>query len=402
MGNSTKVTCLRGAWQKRNAYIIENDLIRLVTLTGGGHIAELRFREGLNLPTVNPLWVPPWKTMEPYQYKEKIHGAKYGKIDTGKLICGIAGHNLCLDYFGASSPEESKQGLSIHGEAPSARWRATRKSSNPGRADLEMAVRLPVAGLRFTRQITIRQGESVVYLKEKVTNEKKADHFFHWTQHVTLGPPFLKPKHCRTFMPGTKGRTFSHGYDEGKALLVSSRDFRWPFAPGVSGAKVDLTRPFSKSGRGILATVLLRPDREVVYVAALNTEENLLMGYCFKRTDFPWVALWEENCARTAPPWNGITQSRGLEFGSTPFAVGKREAFANGPLFGTPYFSLVPAKGQATVNYVSFLAAVPKGFVEVADISIQEGNIVVAGRNNKGKPVTVEVRASGLRQGTLA
>jgi hypothetical protein len=395
-----KVTCTRGSWQKRDAYVIENNLIRLVTLTGGGHIAEMRFRAGLHLPTLNPLWVPPWKTLEPYRYKESIHGAKYGKIDTGKLICGIAGHNLCLDYFGAASPEENKQGLSIHGEAPSARWRATRASSKPGRADLEMAVRLPVAGLRFTRQITIRQGESVVYLKEKVINERKADHFFHWTQHVTLSPPFLQPKHSRTFMSGTKGRTFPHGY-EGKELLVSSRNFQWPLAPGVSGAKVDLTRPFTKSGRGILATVLLRPDREVQYVAALNTEANLIMGYCFKRTDFPWVALWEENCARTDAPWNGETQSRGLEFGSTPFPVGRREAFSNGPLFGAPHFSLVPAKGQKTVNYVSFLAAAPKGFAEVRDINIEKGKIVVAGQSNRGKPVSLEIRASGLRQGSL-
>ncbi|MCL5670498.1 MAG: hypothetical protein M1423_04265 [Acidobacteria bacterium] len=402
METLAKVTCTRGSWQKRDAYVMENNLIRFVALTGGGHIAEIRFRNGLDLPTLNPLWVPPWKTMEPYQYKEKIHAAQYGKADTGKLICGIAGHNLCLDYFGAASPEEVKQGLSIHGEAPSARWRATRKSSKSGRADLEMAVHLPVAGLQFTRQITIRQGESVVYLKEKVINEKKADHFFHWTQHVTLSPPFLKPRHCRTFLPGSKGRTFPHGYDEGKALLVSSHNFEWPFAPGVSGAKVDLTRPFAKSGRGILATVLLRPDREVAYVAALNTEENLLMGYCFKRADFPWVALWEENCARTDAPWNEVTQSRGLEFGSTPFPVGKREAFANGPLFGAPHFSMVPAKGQKTVNYLAFLAVAPKGLAEIRDINIQRGKIVVEGQSAKGKPVTLEVRASGLRQGSLA
>ncbi len=402
MGTSAKVTCSRGAWKKRDAYVIENNLIRLVALTGGGHIAEMRFQKGLGLSSLNPLWVPPWKAIEPYQYNEKKHAARYGTIGTGKLIGGIAGHNLCLDYFGAASPEENKQGLSIHGEAPSMRWRATRKISSPGRGELEMAVRLPVAGLRFQRQIKIRQGESVVYFKEKVTNEKKADHFFHWTQHVTLGPPFLKPRHSRAFVSGTKGRTFPHGYDEGKALLESSRNFEWPFAPSVSGAKVDLTRPFSRSGRGILATVMLRPDREVQYVAGLNTEENLMVAYCFNRTDFPWVAIWEENLARTEAPWNGKTQSRGLEFGSTPFPVGKREAFENGPLFGAPHFSMVPAKGQKTVNYLSFLATVPKGFAEIRDISLEKGKIVVTGQNKRGKTLVVEVRASGLRQGTLA
>lgn len=396
MREFARVRCSRISWQDRAGYAIENDLIRLVALTGGGHIAEFRFREGLTLPTVNPLWRPPWKTIEPYEYKEKIHGSLYGGIDTGKTGSGIVGHNICLDYFGPPSPEESKHGLSIHGEAPCARWRATRISAKQGLAKLEMTVQLPVAGLQFTRRIKVRLGESVAYFKETVANRNKADHFFHWTQHVTLGPPFLDSKHCRVFIPGTKGRTYPHGY-ENKELLQSSRDFQWPFAPGVSGAKVDLSRPLTKSGRGFVATVLLKPDREIEYIAALNTKENLIIGYCFKRTDFPWVAIWEENCARKEPPWNGISQTRGLEFGSTPFPVLRREAFANGPLFGTPHFSTVPARGQKSVSYVSFLAPVPKGFAEIVEIDVKQGKIAIAGRNTEGKSVNVMVPVTGFR-----
>jgi len=400
MQTSAKVRCSRVAWKEREGYAIENDRVRLVTLAGGGHIAEFRFREGLDVSTLNPLWEPPWKAIEPYQYKEAIHGKKYGELTTGKLLSGVAGHSLCLDYFGAPSPEESRQGLSIHGEAPSSRWRATRIRTSPRQAQLEMAVRLPAAGLRFARQISIRQGESVAYFRETVFNERKADHFFHWTQHVTLGPPFLHPKHSRTFIPGDKGRTFPHGY-EGKELLQSSRDFRWPLAPGVSGEKINLSQPFIKSGRGFVATVLLKPDREVQSIAALNTRENLIMGYCFRRADFPWVAVWEENCARPDPPWNGKCQSRGLEFGSTPFPVGRREAFANGPLFGAPHFSVVPAKGRVTAHYVSFLAAVPKGFVDVRRINVEDRKIVVEGRTRGGKAALLEIPAAGLRKGSM-
>ena len=62
MKTSAKVGCSRATWQQRPCYAIENDRVRLVTLTGGGHIAEFRFRKGLNCSTVNPMWVPPWKT----------------------------------------------------------------------------------------------------------------------------------------------------------------------------------------------------------------------------------------------------------------------------------------------------------------------------------------------------
>ncbi len=374
---------------------MENDLVRLVTLTGGGHIAEFQFRSGLNLPTVNPLWIPPWKTIEPQQYKEKKHAKTYGPMETGKTVACVVGHCICLDYFGAPSPEETKQGLSIHGEAPCSRWRATRVGKLKGRAVLEMGVQLPVAGLQFTRQITIREGESVAYFKEKVKNLKKADHFFHWTQHVTLGPPFLHPKDCLTFVPGTKAKTFPHGY-EGKELLQFSKEFRWPFAPGAKGGKIDISKPLTKRGRGFVATVLLRPDREMQYVAALNTKENLLIGYCFKREDFPWVSIWEENRARKESPWGGVSETRGLEFGSTPFPVGRREAFANGPLFGAPHFSLVPAKGEKTASYLAFLSPVPKGFEEVRDIEARDKKIVVTGRNKRGVTVKLKIPAAGL------
>src|SRR5207247_2224726 len=118
-------------------------------------------------------------------------------------------------------------------------------------AVLEMSVNLPVAERTFTRQIRVRRGESVAYLKEEVVNQKKADHFFQWTQHVTLGPPFLSHKHSRVFVSATRGRTFPHGY-EGKELLATAQDFRWPTATGVQGNPVALRPPLSHPGLGFV------------------------------------------------------------------------------------------------------------------------------------------------------
>ncbi len=389
------LVCKRSSWRGRQAFVLENDLIRLVTLTGGGHIAEFRFREGSGPSALNPLWIPPWKTIEPYRYREETHTAVYGAPAAGRMIAGIVGHNLCLDYFGGPSREEARQGLSIHGEAPSLRWRKVRARVSKQEVALELAVRLPIARLRFRLQIKMRREESVVYFREELMNESKADHLCHWTQHVTLGPPFLAPEQSRVFISGTRGRTFPHGY-EGKALLESSRDFRWPHAPSRTGASVDLRQPFIRAGLGFVATVLLDPRRNQEYIAALNAQEHLLLGYCFARADFPWTAVWEENRARTDAPWSGRTQARGLEFGSTPFPVGRLEAFANGPLFGAPHFSVVPARSRKTVDYLSFLAGVPPGFYEVGDIGCATGEILIEGRGAKGARVKVRLPAGGL------
>ena len=391
---TAQLACLKTNWNGRQAYTLRNDRVQLVTLPGGGHIAEFQFLPETGLPVLNPLWVPPWKSMEPYQYRAEKHAALYGPVNEGKLLSGIAGHNICLDYFGPPSEEEAAQGLSTHGEAPSAKWEKTKLHATSDEASLTLAVRLPVAGLRFTREIRLRRGESVAYFTETVRNERKADHFFHWTQHVTLSPPFLGHDTSRIAISATRGITHPGGYG-GNELLASGRNFYWPFAPARSGGSIDLTRPFASQGLGFLVAILLNPRRQVQYVTALNEPHGLLLGYCFRRADFPWVAIWEENQARTAAPWNGLCQTRGLEFGSTPSPVTRREAFAASPLFDTPTFSIVPAKGKTTARYLTFLAHVPEGFSLVRDIQVTKNEVLIQG---SGRRSSLHLPASGLAE----
>jgi hypothetical protein len=379
---TTQLACLKTKWNGREAYTLHNDLVEMVTLPGGGHIAEFQFLPSTGLPVLNPLWVPPWKSMEPYEYRAEKDAAVYGPVNEGKLLSGIAGHNICLDYFGPPSEEEAAQGLSTHGEAPSAKWQKTKLHTTSQEVSLTLAVRLPVAGLRFSREIRLRRGESVAYFAETVLNENKADHFFHWTQHVTLSPPFLGYDTSRIAISATRGRTHPAGYG-GNDLLAAGRNFHWPFAPSQSGGSIDLTRPFARQGLGFLVSLMLNPRRQVQFITALNLPDRLLLGYCFRRADFPWVAIWEENQARTAAPWNGRCQTRGLEFGSTPSPVTRREAFAVSPLFDTPTFSIVPAKGKTTAHYVSFLAQVPADFGMVREVQIARNAIVIQGSGHR-------------------
>jgi len=378
MAKTDHPVCSKTRWQGREAYTLSNGLLQMVNLTGGGHIAELRFAHGSGFPTLNPLWIPNWKGMEPFQYRAKAHAKRYGPILEAKLLSGIAGHNICLDYFGPPSEEEAAQGLSTHGEAPSLKWRKSSARLTARQLSLTLSVHLPEAGLQFSREIEMRAGESVVYLKETVTNERKLDHFFHWTQHATLAPPFVAPEDGRVFMSATKGITSPAGYG-GKALLESGKEFQWPLAPASTGGEVDLSHCLTRRGLGIIASLLLDPTRDVQFVGALNTRHRLLFAYCFHRADYPWVTIWEENCARESAPWNGRAQTRGLEFGSAPLPVTRREAFTQGPIFGTPTLSTVPARGRLTISYVAFLAHLPEGFGEVRDISLGKNEIRVQG-----------------------
>src|SRR5256714_7379844 len=100
-------------FQGRRAHSIENADLRVTVLAGGGHIAGiLDKRSG-----VNPLWIPPWRSIEPSSYDPARH-PEYGGDAESRLLAGIMGHNLCLDVFGAPSAAEAAARMSVHGEGP--------------------------------------------------------------------------------------------------------------------------------------------------------------------------------------------------------------------------------------------------------------------------------------------
>ena len=68
----------------RRARSIENDHLRVTVLEEGGHIAEILEKE----TNVNPLWVPPWPSIEPSMYDPQQH-PEYGAAIDAKLLAGI-------------------------------------------------------------------------------------------------------------------------------------------------------------------------------------------------------------------------------------------------------------------------------------------------------------------------
>ena len=60
---------MRQAFRGRRAVTIENDAIRVTVLEGGGHIAEIRDKA----TDVNPLWTPPWPSIEPEDFDHDTH-----------------------------------------------------------------------------------------------------------------------------------------------------------------------------------------------------------------------------------------------------------------------------------------------------------------------------------------
>lgn len=330
------------SYRGRRAASIENDAIRVTVLREGGHIAEVLHKAS----GVNPLWTPPWDSIEPSTHNAVQH-PEYGNGVDAKLLAGIMGHNLCLDLFGVPSAEEFAAGLGVHGEGSIAAYDI---DASDGR--LRMSVCFPIAQIRFERAIALR--EASVDIEESVESLAAFDRPIGWTQHVTLGPPFLEPGVTQFRTSATKSKVFEGDFGVAD-YLVSGAEFDWPKAPRTDAGFADLGLFNASNVSSAYTAHLMDPAREDACFTVFHPGLNLKFGYSWRRADFPWLGRWEENRSRTHAPWNSGTIACGLEFGGSPFPETRRQSIARGELFGAPTYRWLPAKGRLNVRYSIFV-----------------------------------------------
>ena len=343
----------------RKAWKLENEKLRVTVLPGGGHLAELVLKNPPGGREVNPLWVPPWPSIEPSTYSREKHGSVYGADSEAATLSGIMGHNVCFDYWGAPSPSEFRAGLSYHGEVSTLEWK--RLSGAAG--ELTYRADLPQGRTSLTR--TLRLRGPVLYFEETAENHAAFDRPFGWVQHVTFGPPFVDARASAFDASGGRGQRRAGG---------QTQEFQWPQAEGR-----DFRRFAAAERSSDMAFVLLDPARELAFVSALNTEFRQLVVYVFHRRDFPWLNVWEQNRDTRQPPWNGKARTRGMEFGNTRAAGTARAYFRMPELWGAPTFGWLEARGKITVKYLAVVVPLPAGFDRLREVRIEGSELLLIG-----------------------
>ncbi len=327
--------------QGRRAAGIENRHLRVTVLREGGHIAEILDKE----TGINPLWTPPWQSIEPSTYDPAIH--PYGSGAEAKLLAGIMGHNLCLDVFGGPSPQEAAAGITVHGEASVAPYDIEQSAGL-----IRMRATLPLAGLHFERVIELQ--DRAIRIHEAVDNLSATDRPIAWTQHVSLGPPFLAPGVTQFRVSATRSKVFETAFGADDYLRPGA-GFDWPLAPKTGEGDADLSILNGSPASSAFTAHLMDPARDDAFFLAFAPQFKLAFGYLWKRADFPWLGIWEENHSRTLPPWNGRTLARGMEFGVSPIPESRREMIGRHSLFGVPTYRWLPARSRIELEYAAFV-----------------------------------------------
>ena len=261
-------------YRGRRAAVIDGEAVRVTVLEEGGHIAEIFDKRS----GVNPLWTPPWPSIEPSAYAPARH-AEYGTTVEAPLLAGIMGHNLCVDIFGGPSDEEAAAGLTPHGEASVARY----ELDATGRAITMHAV-LPLASLRVAREIELFG--RALRIRERIDNLTACDRPIGWTQHVTLGPPFLEKGVTEFRASATRSKVFERAFGSDD-YLAPGAVFDWPLAPRADGGVADLRRFTSAAASNAYTAHLMDASRDDAFFVAFSPAPAPGVRLCVEATGFP-------------------------------------------------------------------------------------------------------------------
>ncbi len=348
-------------WEGTPSVTLANDRLRAVILLRGATVADL------TLPgdSLNPLWNPVRFSRE---------------LGRPAQPTGSTGHFVCVDGFGPVSAEERAAGLSNHGEAHLRDFEhASRKQGAV--AEVTLRTQLPLLQENFTRTFRLVDGEQVVYVESTLENLLSFDRPVQWAEHATVGSPFLESGATVCDISGVTSQTRPYQQatnpNTGSVRrLVSGRNFEWPMAPALAGDPVDMRKTPEKLGVLDHTATLVDPGREFGWVTALHPGRRLVLGYVFRRTEYPWVQTWGNY------PSTGKL-SRGMEFSTQPYDLPRRETDALGHMFGQPVFRWLPAKSKIGTRFLFFYTQVPAGFTGVSEVKFEAGRIVVEDRTSR-------------------
>jgi hypothetical protein len=318
----------------REQMVLESQVARVVVDLGGGSIGEFQLHD----LALNPL---SWAT--PTANDQSVHGF---------------GHFLCLDRWGPPSDAERTRGMPYHGEASNVRWRV---EGQPKADEVIMSARLPKAGLAIRRTIRLSTSEALFSVREEVKNENDLGRLLNMVQHPTIAPPFLDEKtvvDCN----GTLG------FAQGGALPDPEKlSARWPNALRENKEKVSLRYLRNDPNPNVVSFAI---EEKLGWVTAANAGRELLIGYLWRTTDYPWVSLWRD--VRENKP-----AARGLEFGTTglhqPFPI----LVKKNRIWDRPLFEYLDAAETMRKDYLAFLCRIPKDFEGVDSIEVNGTQLVV-------------------------
>lgn len=281
--------------------------------------------------------------------------------ENNRLGAPYRGHFLCLGRWGPPSEAERAAGMPDHGQMANMAWRGHVRKS---RHNLFMEADSPLEGLSISRKITMDDSAPVYCVDEEIINTQHLGRLYNMVQHPTLAAPFLDNNtvvHCNGNI----------GFDQFRYDQQENNYLQWPYANDDNDIQFDLRRP-DKAYNSVFSFIV-EGGAEYGWITAFNPQHQLLLGYAWRRSDYPWIHLWQH--------WEeGQIKYRGIEFGTAGIHKPFKGILKTGiKLFNENTVEYIDAGEVISRRYLSFLYHTKNytGDVKRVDVLTDKGTILV-------------------------
>ncbi|WP_336516702.1 hypothetical protein [Pollutibacter soli] len=331
---------------KRREIILHNPATRLQIALDGGAITDFH----LTSDNINPLTFRFSKDQMPVRNK---NGAAY------------QGHFLCLGRWGEPSPGEKAAGLPDHGQFANQEWQSDDSTS----LYVHMSAGSKLEGLSVDRKITLDPEQSIYVCTETVHNPTPLGKVYNMVQHPTIAAPFLNEQ-TRVYCNAERGFHFLHHKE------IEQFSSTWPMARMDILSETDM-RSSLPSVTSVHSYVVDESD-EWGWILAWSPVSKLLLGYIWKRSEYPWINLWRDY-------HEGAIRYRGLEFGTSGVHQPFSEIMTTGcfEVFGQKTFDYIDAGEFKTRKYWSFLVRPSFEILDEITLNIEGRQLTIISGNEK-------------------
>lgn len=285
--------------------------------------------------------------------------------ENNKAGAPFQGHFICLGRWGAPSEGEIKAGVPNHGQLANMLWRLEEANEQW----IKMKVTSHLEGMQVNRTIEMDADNAIFTVEESVKNINPLGRLYNMVQHPTLGRPFLNNS---TIVDCNAEIGFDQYFSENPINYAS----KWPLGICHDLTTIDLRTP-NKPYNSVFSFIMNKSSK-YGWITVYAPQFKIVFGYVWRRKDYPWLHLWQD--------WSGNKiRYRGIEFGTAGIHKPFKEILAVSHLFGEKTFEYIDAGETVFRRYLSFLTQVPEDFAGVSSLEINNGQIIIRGRQEKLK-----------------
>ncbi len=287
----------------------------------------------------------------------------------GNTGAPFKGHFLCCPYWGSAGPSGNDQ-APWHGPFAAGKWRKLERKDH----SLCIEAHHQDYGIGIQKKIIIHTSNAIFKVEETIQNLMNNPVPFNLVQHPSLAAPFLN-EHTVLYSNAVRGILQEN--------IFSAQIKRTTIWPIVKKNKQKINISKSKDQESIVATFILPANEKIGWVITHSPVQQLLFGYCWLITDYPWLNIWKH-----------VEQDKtiytGLEFGTTGVHLSLQETMLHyTQIWNRKTYELLYPKAKIVKGYWSFLAPLKGVNNVVKNISYELLKNAIIIQPEMGKKITI-------------